>query len=63
MSDSNGTPGKGMIAGWVFCGKSSVVLCEPRIVWAGSTGCCLSVVKGGSVWSSGGRDVGMWYAR
>lgn len=24
LSDSKGTPGKGMIASWAFCGKSSV---------------------------------------
>lgn len=24
LSDSNRTPGKRMIAGWAFCGKSSV---------------------------------------
>lgn len=63
MSDSNGTPGKGMIAGWASCGKSSVLLCEPGIVWAGRAGCCLSLAMRGSAWSPEGRDSGLWCGR
>lgn len=33
--------------------------CEPRIVWAERTGCCLNMVKRGSVWSPEGGDPGM----